>query len=78
VVYVVEGRGVAWEGDESTTVTAGDLVVVPRGVPHATVAADGTDLVLVCFFPHPDLAANLDELAGPVREAAVRQHPDGS
>jgi quercetin dioxygenase-like cupin family protein len=67
VIYVVEGTGTAWEGDVPTRVAAGDLVVVPPRVPHATVASDAGELVLVCFFPHPDLAANIQELTGPER-----------
>jgi len=36
-------------------------------VPHATVAGhDG--LLLVCFFPHPDLAGNIEELTAPQLE----------
>lgn len=69
LVYVAGGTGTAWEGDVPTRVGEGDLVVVPAGVPHATVASGTSDLVLVCFFPHPDLAANIEELAGPVRTA---------
>ncbi len=67
VVYVVSGAGTAWEGDRATAVTAGDLIVIPAGTPHATVATGEDDLVLVCFFPHPDLSANLEELPGPER-----------
>lgn len=69
VVYVAGGTGTAWEDDVPTNVGDGDLVVVPAGVPHATVASGTSDLVLVCFFPHPDLAANIEELTGPVRHA---------
>ena len=69
VVYVVSGSGTAWEDDVPTAVDPGDLVVVPPGVPHATVATGTSDLVLVCFFPHPDLAANIEELTGPRRDA---------
>lgn len=69
VVYVVDGTGTAWEDDVATRVGPGDLVVIPSGVPHATVAAGPGDLVLVCFFPHPDLAANIEELSGPERTA---------
>ena len=69
VVYVAAGTGTAWEDDVPTQVGAGDVVVVPAGVPHATVASGTSDLVLVCFFPHPDLAANIEELTGPVRTA---------
>ena len=69
VVYVVDGTGTAWEDDVPTRVGPGDLVVVPPGVPHATVAAGPGDLVLVCFFPHADLAANIEERTGPERTA---------
>jgi quercetin dioxygenase-like cupin family protein len=73
VVYVAEGSGTAWEDDVPTRVSAGDVLVVPAGVPHATVAAGPGDLVLVCFFPHPDLAANAEELPAPPRGLAVDQ-----
>jgi len=69
VVYVVDGSGTAWEDDVPTAVGPGDLVIVPPGVPHATVASGTSDLVLVCFFPHADLAANIEELTGPIRHA---------
>jgi quercetin dioxygenase-like cupin family protein len=64
VVYVAAGSGVAWEDGRRSTVTAGDLVAIPRGVPHATVAGEG-GLLLVCFFPDPDLASNIEELPAP-------------
>lgn len=67
VVYVAHGQGRVWEGDGVHEVAAGDLVMIPPGVAHATVCTSRSDLVLVCFFPHPDLARNLEELAGPVR-----------
>ena len=67
--YVAEGTGTAWEDDVATRVGAGDLLVIPPGVPHATVASGTADLVLVCFFPHADLAANIRELTGPERTA---------
>lgn len=67
VVYVAGGKGRVWEGDHSSLVVAGDLVMVPPGVPHATVCIGRSDLVLVCFFPHPDLSRNLEELPGPMR-----------
>jgi quercetin dioxygenase-like cupin family protein len=69
IVYVAEGTGTAWEDELATHVGPGDLVVIPRGVPHATVASGTSDLVMVCFFPHPDLAANIEELTGPERHA---------
>ena len=65
LVYVVEGSGVAWEDGARTQVAAGDLLSIPAGVPHATVAGDA-GLLLICFFPDPDLPGNLEELAGPI------------
>ena len=70
LVYVVDGAGTAWEDDVPTAVGSGDVLVVPPGVPHATVATGSTELVLVCFFPHADLAANIEELPGPERSGA--------
>ena len=67
VVYVAQGQGRVWEGDSGHEVVTGDLVLIPPGVAHATVCTGASDLVLVCFFPHPDLSRNLEELAGPVR-----------
>ena len=67
IVYVAAGSGTAWEADVATAVEAGDLVVVPAGVAHATVADGPDDLVLVCFFTNADLPAHLVELDGPQR-----------
>ena len=64
LVYVAEGTGTAWEAGYRSEVAAGDLLAIPAGVPHATVASDD-GLLLVCFFPDPDLAGNLEELAEP-------------
>ena len=62
LIQVVEGSGRHWQGGDSVEVAAGDLVWVPRDVPHATVARE--PLLLVCFFPHPDPFATTVELDG--------------
>ncbi|MGH3499504.1 MAG: cupin domain-containing protein [Nocardioidaceae bacterium] len=62
VVYVAEGAGRAWQEGEAQRVSGGDMVFVPRGVPHATVPDPDSALLLVCFFPDPDLVTNLEEL----------------
>lgn len=67
IVYVAHGEGRVWEDDLASAVSAGDVVAIPPGVAHATVCTRRTELVLVCFFPHPDLAGNIEELTGPVR-----------
>jgi quercetin dioxygenase-like cupin family protein len=66
VVYVAEGTGTMWRDGTTTEVVAGDVVLIPAGVPHATIATGGP-LGLVCFFPHPDLARNSEELDGIIR-----------
>lgn len=62
VVYVADGSGQAWQEGEARRVAGGDVVLVPPGVPHATVPDPESSLLLVCFFPDPDLATNLEEL----------------
>lgn len=68
VIWVAAGAGHAWEDGVTTPVTAGDLVVVATGVPHATLPGPA-GLTLVCFFPDPDLASNREELDHPVLHA---------
>ena len=62
VIHVAEGSGRHWQGDDSVEVGPGDLVSVPRGMPHATVARES--LQLICFFPHADPFATTVELEG--------------
>ncbi len=64
VVYVAAGSGTGWEDGVTAPVTAGDVVVLAAGVPHATIAG-GDGLTLVCFFPVGDLNGNVEELDGP-------------
>ncbi len=61
VVFVAAGRGVVWIDGVRYPASAGDLVRIPAGTPHATVPDEGVEMELVCFFPHPDLAGNREE-----------------
>ena len=61
VVYVAGGRGRMWQDGDVAELSTGDVVHVPVGRPHATLAVGGP-LELVCFFPHPRLGHNLEEL----------------
>ncbi|MFA9444268.1 cupin domain-containing protein [Egicoccus sp. AB-alg6-2] len=65
VVHVLSGTGTAWVDGGRTAVAPGDTFLVPAGAAHATLPDPGVELELLCFFPHPDLAANLEELDGP-------------
>lgn len=66
VVHVLAGTGTAWQAGERVAIAPGDTFVVPTGVAHATLPDPGATLELLCTFPHPDLAENLEELPGPV------------
>jgi quercetin dioxygenase-like cupin family protein len=64
VIHVLEGAGGHWQRGERVDVAAGDVVLVPAGVPHATVAAPGDELTLLCYFPATD--PDPEELPGEV------------
>jgi quercetin dioxygenase-like cupin family protein len=61
VVYVIGGHGRMWQDGDVADVEVGDVAHIPAGTPHATLAVGGT-LLLVCFFPHPRLGDNIEEL----------------
>jgi quercetin dioxygenase-like cupin family protein len=61
VVYVAGGAGAVWIDGQVTVVRTGDVVRIPAGTPHATVPDPGEAMELVCFFPHPDFARNIEE-----------------
>jgi len=62
VIYVVRGEGMLWEDGRTERFVEGDCALVAAGVPHATVPDTGTKMELICFFAHPDLLANTQEL----------------
>jgi quercetin dioxygenase-like cupin family protein len=66
VIHVLEGEGTAWLDGETTHVRAGDLYLIPAGVPHATLPDPGNEMLLLCAFPVADLAAVTEELDGPI------------
>jgi quercetin dioxygenase-like cupin family protein len=61
-IYVISGKGWLWEDGVELRVEAGDCALIEAGVAHATIPDSGTAMQLVCFFPHPDLNANVEEL----------------
>jgi quercetin dioxygenase-like cupin family protein len=62
-IYVVSGTGHFWEDGSSQRVGPGDCILVRPNVPHATVPDPGSDIELVCFWPHPDGASTTRELS---------------
>ena len=51
VIYYLQGRGRMWVEGEWCDVAAGDTVLVPPGVVHATFNVTEEPLRLLCFFP---------------------------
>lgn len=70
IVVVIEGRGSVWMDGTRQTVGPGDVVIIPQGVPHATVP-EGS-MRLACFFPHPALGDNTEETSQRVVEQEGR------
>lgn len=54
VVYVLEGEVTHTLGDQRVTLRAGDLIVVPRDVPHRLINESGADMRAVIVFSAPD------------------------
>jgi mannose-6-phosphate isomerase-like protein (cupin superfamily) len=75
VILVVSGAGEFTTPSRTWPVGPGDLIVVSPGEPHQTRNPGPGDLVSLCFFPVPDLAAVTSEPArtpagGPASEPA--------
>jgi quercetin dioxygenase-like cupin family protein len=82
VVYVVSGAGMLWEDGALRRFEQGDIALIEAGVPHATIAQPGKSMHLVCFFPHPNLDSNIEELSNitiaggaPVPPGSVENRP---
>jgi quercetin dioxygenase-like cupin family protein len=48
-VFLLDGAGVFWAGDQRWELTSGDAVFLPRGVPHTFLITSSTaELITVC------------------------------
>lgn len=66
LIHVLSGAGEHWQAGERRFVTVGDVVLVPAGVAHVTLAAPvapTTPLRLLCVFPSEGMPQTA-ELAG--------------
>jgi mannose-6-phosphate isomerase-like protein (cupin superfamily) len=41
IQYILEGTGTIWLGDKRVQVKPGDLIIIPKGTPHAGTKPDG-------------------------------------
>ena len=54
VVYVLDGEITHTLGAERTTLRAGDVIVVPRNVPHRLINESGADMRAYITFSSPN------------------------
>ena len=59
VQYVIEGTGTFWLGDTQRTVGPGDLIVIPRGTPHAGSVATSGRFKAIAIKTPPQAAADV-------------------
>ena len=63
VIYVLSGSGTTHAESGDVAIKPGDLVLIPAGEKHMTQNTGEVPLVLLCFFPVPDVSAGTTELA---------------
>ena len=62
-IYVLSGRGMMQSESGTYQAGPGDVLLVPAGEKHMTVNTGSETLVLLCFFPVPDVGAGTTEFA---------------
>jgi mannose-6-phosphate isomerase-like protein (cupin superfamily) len=51
--YILEGTGTIWLGDKEVRVKPGDLVIIPKGTPHAGTKPDGRTIKAIAIKTPP-------------------------
>jgi mannose-6-phosphate isomerase-like protein (cupin superfamily) len=62
-IYVLRGSGVNHSEGGQIPIKPGDIVLIPANEKHMTVNTGNEPLVLLCFFPVPDVSAGTQEFA---------------
>ena len=62
-IYVLSGRGTMHAESGVYPVLPGDILLVPAGEKHMTLNTAAEPLVLLCFFPTPDVSSGTTEFA---------------
>lgn len=60
-IYVFSGQGTMHAESGEYLVRPGDTLLIPAGEKHITVNTGNEPLVLLCFFPVPDVSAGTTE-----------------
>ena len=62
-IYVLKGEGRTFSETGEVALKAGDVVLVPPEEKHVTRNTGDGPLVLLCFFPVPDIAATTENFS---------------
>jgi mannose-6-phosphate isomerase-like protein (cupin superfamily) len=62
-IYVLRGTGVSHSESGQIPIKPGDIILIPANEKHMTVNTGTEPLVLLCFFPVPDVSAGTQEFA---------------
>jgi len=60
-IYTLSGRGTTIADSGEYELRSGDTLLIPPGEKHVTRNTGNEPLVLLCFFPVADIAANTQE-----------------
>jgi mannose-6-phosphate isomerase-like protein (cupin superfamily) len=61
-MYVLAGEGRTLTPSGAHPVRQGDTILIPSDEPHVTRNTGSVPLVLLCFFPTPDVARSTEDL----------------
>jgi quercetin dioxygenase-like cupin family protein len=61
-IYVLSGEGRFLTAHGAHPVRKGDTIHVPSGEPHLTRNTGAEPLMLLCFFPSPDIGKSTEDL----------------
>ena len=53
IQYILEGTDTIWLGDKEVRVKPGDLVIIPKGTPHAGTKPDGRTIKAIAIKTPP-------------------------
>ena len=62
-IYVLSGHGTTVAESGEIPISPGDIVLIPPNEKHMTRNTGSEPLVLLCFFPVPDVSAGTTEFA---------------
>jgi mannose-6-phosphate isomerase-like protein (cupin superfamily) len=62
-IYVLKGQGVTVAESGEIPLQPGDIVLIPPNEKHMTRNTGTEPLVLLCFFPEPEVTKGTDEFA---------------